>query len=281
MGDYYSRGEGFRQSEPVGEPDLGFEALKEYKSGKKMPVMEVFGPTIQGEGMVVGRKTMFVRTGGCDYSCSWCDSAFTWNGEQKAEMLTAQQVWDRLIAVGSFDGKLNFNHVTISGGNPALIGDAMNEFLDICDAHDVAVGLETQGSRWQDWMYKISDLTISPKPPSSTMVTNWDMLDDIIIRLAFSPHACFTDFSLKVVIFDDADFEFAKTVHKRYEQQTMGMPFYVSVGNEDAKEEGKIAGRLLDKLDWLWGKVLADPECNDWRPLPQLHTLVWDNKRGV
>lgn len=29
-----------------------------------MPIMEIFGPTIQGEGMVVGRKTMFVRTGG-------------------------------------------------------------------------------------------------------------------------------------------------------------------------------------------------------------------------
>lgn len=37
---------------------------------KKAPVMEIFGPTIQGEGIVTGRKTMFVRTGGCDYSCA-------------------------------------------------------------------------------------------------------------------------------------------------------------------------------------------------------------------
>ena len=48
-----------------------------------IPVLEIFGPTIQGEGMVVGRKTMFVRTAGCDYSCSWCDSAFTWDGSAK------------------------------------------------------------------------------------------------------------------------------------------------------------------------------------------------------
>ena len=40
----------------------------------KIPVMEIFGPTIQGEGMVIGQKTMFVRTAGCDYSCAWCDS---------------------------------------------------------------------------------------------------------------------------------------------------------------------------------------------------------------
>ena len=49
----------------------------------KIPVMEIFGPTIQGEGMVIGQKTMFVRTAGCDYSCSWCDSAFTWDGTGK------------------------------------------------------------------------------------------------------------------------------------------------------------------------------------------------------
>ena len=36
----------------------------------KIPVLEIFGPTIQGEGMVVGQKTMFIRTAGCDYSCA-------------------------------------------------------------------------------------------------------------------------------------------------------------------------------------------------------------------
>ena len=49
----------------------------------KVPVLEIFGPTFQGEGAVIGQKTMFVRTAGCDYSCSWCDSAFTWDGSQK------------------------------------------------------------------------------------------------------------------------------------------------------------------------------------------------------
>lgn len=253
-----------------------------YKTGKKMPVMETFGPTIQGEGMVVGRKTMFVRTGGCDYSCAWCDSAFTWNGEQKAEMITAEEVWRRLTD-GNIQGdcmddqKLNFNHVTISGGNPALIKDAMAEFIDICHSFNVQIGLETQGSRWQDWFLKVDDLTISPKPPSSTMTTDWDKLDDIVRKLASEK----VNFTLKVVIFDDKDFEYAKAVYERYHKLNSDKPFYVSVGNEDAKEEGDISGRLLQKLDWLWNKVLEDPECNNWRPLPQLHTLVWANKRGV
>lgn len=82
----------------------------------KIPVLEIFGPTVQGEGMVAGQKTMFVRTGGCDYSCSWCDSAFTWDGSQKAEALSAESVLERLDDTGGD----RYNHVTISGGNPAL-----------------------------------------------------------------------------------------------------------------------------------------------------------------
>ncbi len=37
-------------------------------------VSEIFGPTIQGEGVLIGLPTVFVRSGGCDYRCSWCDS---------------------------------------------------------------------------------------------------------------------------------------------------------------------------------------------------------------
>ena len=43
-------------------------------SDAKIRVSEIFGPTIQGEGVLIGLPTVFVRTGGCDYRCSWCDS---------------------------------------------------------------------------------------------------------------------------------------------------------------------------------------------------------------
>jgi 7-carboxy-7-deazaguanine synthase len=261
------------------------------KKANKMPVMEIFGPTIQGEGMVIGRKTMFVRTGGCDYSCAWCDSAFTWNGEQKADMMTAQKVFAKLHEIGEIkeegrgdfmsdaqpivSTRRNFNHVTISGGNPALIRGAMTEFIDMCHANGIEVGLETQGSRWQDWFLEIDDLTISPKPPSSTMTTDWEKLDDIIMKLEEG----LVNYTLKVVIFDEVDLEYAKKVYNRYKHNQK--VFYVSLGNEDPYENGDISGRLLSELDTLWNMVLRDPDCNDWRPLPQLHTLVWANKRGV
>lgn len=248
-----------------------------------MPVMEIFGPTIQGEGMVIGRKTVFVRTGGCDYSCSWCDSSFTWNGEEKAALLTPEAVFNAIMKLieEKEEGRIrrNADHVTITGGNPALIGPAMGELIAMLHEAHMRVGLETQGSRWQSWFVHVDDLTISPKPPSSGMKTDWNILDSIIARLDQwgTVTGKKVNYSLKVVVFDDADFKFAKKVHQRYP----GVDFYVSVGNDNSKEDGDISGRLLRKLDWLWDKVLKDPECNTWKPLPQLHTLVWHNKRGV
>ena len=77
----------------------------------KIPVLEIFGPTIQGEGRVIGRKTMFVRTAGCDYRCSWCDSSFTWDGSAKEDirMMNAEEIYAALYDLAGE----SFNHVTM------------------------------------------------------------------------------------------------------------------------------------------------------------------------
>ncbi|GAA0453832.1 7-carboxy-7-deazaguanine synthase QueE [Alkalibacillus silvisoli] len=240
----------------------------------KIPVLEIFGPTIQGEGMVIGKKTMFVRTAGCDYSCSWCDSAFTWDGSAKEEIvqMTAEEVLNCLQEVGGE----RFSHVTISGGNPALLKN-LDELINKLKENAIEVALETQGSRWQDWFVDIDDLTISPKPPSSTMITNFDILDDIILKL--KDHHRITSTSLKVVIFNEDDFQYAKNIAKRYPE----VPLYLQVGNRDVHGEDRVnlTSTLLDQYEQLIDRVVRDEELNDIRVLPQLHTLVWGNKRGV
>ncbi|MGE7715724.1 7-carboxy-7-deazaguanine synthase QueE [Priestia megaterium] len=239
-----------------------------------IPVLEIFGPTIQGEGMVVGRKTMFVRTAGCDYSCSWCDSAFTWDGSAKNDIrqLTAEQIWTELKEIG---GEC-FDHVTISGGNPALI-KAIGSLVELLHSQGVKVALETQGSRYQDWFLKIDDLTISPKPPSSLMKTNFAVLDDIIETLIKEKRMA--HISIKVVVFNDEDFEYAASVHERYPE----VPFFVQVGNEDLTtiDNASLTQELLKKYEWLIDKAVAAKNMNDVRVLPQVHALVWGNKRGV
>ncbi|MDF2904576.1 MAG: radical protein [Bacillus sp. (in: firmicutes)] len=240
----------------------------------KLPIMEIFGPTIQGEGMVIGQKTMFVRTAGCDYSCSWCDSSFTWDGTGKEmiKQMEAEEIWTELKSLGG-DG---FSFVTISGGNPALLKN-LSELISLLKEKNIAIGLETQGSKWQDWFYEIDELTISPKPPSSNMVTDLDVLDSIIKKLktADSSH----HFSLKVVIFDDRDYEYAKKIHLRYPK----VPFFFQVGNNDitTDDNHQLVDQLLEKYEWLINKVMLDDELRSVKVLPQLHTFIWGNKRGV
>lgn len=237
----------------------------------RIPVIEVFGPTIQGEGMVIGRKTMFVRTAGCDYQCTWCDSAFTWDGSERHRVrpMEPSEVLRELKSIGG----TRFNHVTISGGNPALIGQPMKAFVDLCHAEGYQVGLETQGSMWQEWMLDIDDLSISPKPPSSKMVPNLEVLDDIVQRLG----AVRKPISLKVVVFDLDDYNFAKRIHQRY----AGVTMYLQVGNDRVHDAVKtnVANHLLSRLNWLFEQTIADSDMNDVRVLPQLHALVWGNER--
>jgi len=234
-----------------------------------IPVMEIFGPTIQGEGIVIGRKTMFVRTAGCDFRCNWCDSKFTWDGSMKEDirMMTAEAIYKELREIGG----QSFNHVTISGGNPALIKD-INTLIDLLHSESCQVALETQGSKFQTWMCDIDQLTISPKPPSSGMNQKLTILDDIISQLDA------TKINLKVVVFDEADYHFAKQIHHRY----LNLPFYVQVGNPYL--EGQVnnhTSMLLERYEELINRVMKDDEMNNIYVTPQLHTLLWSNKKGV
>ena len=214
----------------------------------KLPVLEIFGPTFQGEGRAIGQKTMFVRTAGCDYHCDWCDSAFTWDGSEKPTRMTADEVIEALDALGTYD------YVTLSGGNPALLAANMAELVSKLKARDVTLAVETQGSRWQEWLREIDQVTLSPKPPSSKMKVNMETLDFIVSQL-------------------DPD----KLIQERYQPDVM----FLSAGNPEPKAEGNIVQHQLDRLKELWETIAADDSWRNVRVLPQLHTLLYANERGV
>ena len=111
--------------------------------------------------------------------------------------------------------------------------------LTVLKENGIGTAIETQGSKWQEWLLQIEEVTISPKPPSSKMKTDFTMLDSVIHKLERK------DFSLKVVVFEDYDFEYAVKVHKRYPQ----VPFFLQVGNDDTKtvDDAALIKNLLQK----------------------------------
>src|SRR5437764_1605218 len=85
-----------------------------------LPVIEIFGPTVQGEGPDTGRPAYFVRFGGCDFRCSWCDSMHAVDPVQvraSAQHLEPAQILEQ-IRNRLHDGP---DLVVLSGGNPALL----------------------------------------------------------------------------------------------------------------------------------------------------------------
>ncbi len=163
----------------------------------------------------------------------------------------------------------NFAHVTISGGNPALLS-GLGAFVDLLHENKINIALETQGSRWQPWFASIDELTLSPKPPSSGMKTNFSILDDIIAKLQEKQKgSC----SLKIVIFDLADLAYAKEVHFRYPD----VPLFLQVGNDDIEnvDDDGLLRYLLNRYDWLVDQVMDSQELVNVRVLPQLHTYLW------
>ncbi|WP_294621136.1 7-carboxy-7-deazaguanine synthase QueE [uncultured Roseovarius sp.] len=234
-------------------------------------VSEIFGPTIQGEGALIGVPTVFVRTGGCDYRCSWCDSMHAVDSAYRATW-KPMQAEDVMAEVAQLSGGAPLM-VTLSGGNPAI--QPFGPLIELGQTRGYRFALETQGSVARDWFSDLDMLVLSPKPPSSEMQLDWDIFDDCIKAGQGAETV------LKIVIFDEVDYLWARDVAARYPD----LPVYLQPGNhtppppEDdtaqVDQEG-VDARML----WLVDRVMED-KWYEARVLPQLHVMLWGNKRGV
>jgi 7-carboxy-7-deazaguanine synthase len=258
---------------------------------KRFRVAEIFGPTIQGEADMLGTATHFIRFGGCDYRCVWCDSPQAVFSEEvaKLERLTEQEITARVCEL---PGRPEW--VTFSGGNPALFD------LDDLVAHlhlaGFAIAIETQGTIFKPWMAYLQQVTISPKPPSSGNSTAIRRVEHFLSELDRSVRIDRPSRCLKVVCMNDPeiphsfedDWDYAVELHKAFPEER----FWIQVGNHDRNlptvGNGGVGDpdapvdidTMLRDLTRLGERVAADPSMGDVRVTPQLHVLMWGNERG-
>lgn len=230
-------------------------------------IAEIFGPTIQGEGALIGEPTVFIRAGGCDYRCSWCDSLHAVDSEHRhnwAKMEPAQ-IWNEVRRLSGAQPLT----VSISGGNPAI--QDFSQIITMGHAEGYRFACETQGSVARGWFADLDTLVLSPKPPSSGEVVDWDMFQTCLTAAGDAPTV------MKIVIFDEADYAFARNAANRFPD----LPLYLQPGNPQVDPAQPVdLPQAMARLEWLIDRVTADR----WfapRVLPQLHMLVWGNKRGV
>ncbi|WP_089319126.1 7-carboxy-7-deazaguanine synthase QueE [Pontibacter ummariensis] len=165
------------------------ESIKTYKTasihsvpkdGSALPLMEAFY-TIQGEGANTGTAAYFIRLGGCDVGCHWCDVKESWDAEQHPLTLTE----DIVSAANSYPGKT----VVITGGEPLLYNLA--PLTSQLQQEGIKTLVETSGAypvsgNW-DWV------CLSPKKFKAPDASVYPFADE-----------------LKVVIFNKSDFKWAE-----------------------------------------------------------------------
>lgn len=234
------------------------------------PVLEIFGPTIQGEGPDAGRPAYFVRFGGCDYRCTWCDTWYAVDPSQVragAKRRDAQSIADE---IGDLDQGPDL--VVLTGGNPAL--HELAPLVAELQRQNFDVAVETQGSVWRDWLTQVDTLVVSPKPPSSGMAgSKQDAQFQAFMRHADEHGA---RLALKIVVFDETDLRYAEEVASAYL-----VPLYLSVGTDQGLDDEDTKHRILARLRWLNEAVSRHPALARAHVMPQLHVLAWGTARGV
>lgn len=230
------------------------------------PVSEIFGPTLQGEGAMAGARTHFVRLGGCDYRCSWCDTPYAVLPEHKATWtrMDVSQIEEALLALA---GPSRCGWVTISGGNPAL--HDCGPLIDALHAVGYRVAMETQGSVAKGWMRQLDLLTLSPKPPSSGMDVDEAKF---IACLNVMPERT----AIKIVVFDEADLAFANTIAVALAAAPVG--WFLTPGTDQVQYP---VPHLLERTRWLVDAAANYPALVGACIIPQLHVLLWGTQRGV
>ncbi|HZH88194.1 MAG TPA: 7-carboxy-7-deazaguanine synthase QueE [Chitinophagaceae bacterium] len=157
----------------------------------KYPVMEHFY-TLQGEGHYTGHAAYFIRLGGCDVGCVWCDVKESWPMEAHPTYDVAEMVaW-----VKQFPVKI----VVITGGEPTM--HDLEPLTQALKAEGLKTHIETAGvypltGTW-DWV------TLSPKKFKAPLQENMPLADE-----------------LKVVVFNKSDFEWAEKHRKEVSENCL------------------------------------------------------------
>ncbi len=189
----------------------------------RLPIMELFGPTIQGEGLMSGTVTHFLRTGGCGLCCSWCDSMFAVDPKQ----IRAQRIMMTTADILSRVGRLPYApYITFTGGDPCL-HERLGELIIPFNANGLKVAVETQGELFPEWLSTTDVVTFSPKGPSSGNVVDIQYMREWLKN--YSPKRPFR-VCVKIVVFNPEDFEYALWIYNTLPSYYYDA-FYITAGS--------------------------------------------------
>ena len=207
-----------------------------------MKICEHF-KSLQGEGIMMGVPTCFIRTVGCNLSCEWCDTKYSYEGGEEMSI-------DMIVSLIG-DAK----NICITGGEP-LLNPEMPELLKILIEKNTYIVVETNGS-----------IDISVIPVSERIIVSMDIKcpsSGMMDKMMFANIPLLKEKDqLKFIIGDMEDLEYASRIVDLY--PTKANIIFTPVGGMNLKPlaEGVLRRNI------------------NARVLPQLHKIIWGNQRAV
>ena len=224
-----------------------------------MKIAELFY-SIQGEGVLVGVPSVFIRTSGCNLRCTWCDTPYT-SWQPEGTDLDLDQILDEVVAHPA-------RHVVVTGGEPMIAPDIIPLTARLRE-RGLHITIETAGTVFTPVSCDL--MNISPKLANSTPDDpRWGRQHE---RLRIQPQVLAElmaryEYQLKFVIERPDDLNEVRSLVESLgadREHVILMP------------EGTDAERLRERGVWLTEICKSE----GFRFSPRLHVDLWGNRRGV
>lgn len=212
-----------------------------------MKVVEIF-KSIDGEGIRAGLPVTFIRLGGCNLHCSYCDTKYAWEQGYKYTNMTPIEIVNKAQEIGC-------KRITLTGGEPLIHNDVDTLVCMLVDS-GFEVNIETNGSvDISKFQYDNSIITMDYKCPSSGMQS----------RMLLSNLAKLRKIDvLKFVVGTEQDLLVCEELSKHVIANVYVSPVF---GNIEPK----------DIVDYI-----LTHDMDNCRVQLQLHKFIWSpDKRGV
>lgn len=227
-----------------------------------MRISEIFY-SLQGEGVLVGTPSVFVRSSGCNLRCVWCDTPYTsWTPE--GEEWKVDEILSRVLA-------WHAKHVVVTGGEPMIAPDIVPLTVALREA-GLHITIETAGTVWAQVACDL--MSLSPKLANSTPHTRdggrWAATHE---RLRYQPEILRRlmeayDYQMKFVVERAEDLAEIKIVVAETDAASERVVLM---------SEGTDAETLRER--GLWIAEICKQE--GFRYTPRLQVELWGARRGV
>lgn len=238
---------------------------KKVEGENKLAIAEMFGDTLQGEGISVGVPSTFIRLQGCTLKCVWCDTLSVWPFGNEYSFEEIFQMFEKHGFIEKFN---KGQHLILTGGSPLKQQGQLTNFIvefHLKYGFTPYIEVENEAVLMPDLRFSsfVNQWNNSPKLANSGMKERVRLKPDIIKHMSNLPNSWF-----KFVISDSKEWD---DIVKEYLPHIKSLNQIILMPEGQTQRELNSSREMVADLAIKVGVRFTD----------RLHITIWDKKTGV